>query len=132
MENKEKTFRYTYSASEQAEVERIRDKYLPQQEDKMAQLRALDQGVSRKAASWAVGLGILGTLIMGTGMSLTMSELGQILGAYQKYAMIIGVAIGLLGIVLVALAYPVYHRVLTRERARIAPQILRLTDELMQ
>ena len=132
MENKDETFRYTYSAKEQAEVAHIRDKYLPQKEDKMAQLRALDQSVSRKAAGWGIGLGVLGSLIMGTGMSLTMSELSLILGAYQKYAMVIGVAIGLLGIALVALAYPVYHRVLAKERARVAPQILRLTDELMQ
>ena len=49
-----------------------------------------------------------------------------------EYALVIGVAIGLVGMIMVALAYPVYNRVLKKERERIAPQILRLTDELMK
>ena len=66
---------------------------------------------------------------MGTGMSLAMTELGAALG---NLAMILGTLIGIAGMLLVALAYPVYNRVLKTERQRIAPEILRLTDELLK
>ncbi|MBQ8909619.1 MAG: hypothetical protein IJY91_01110 [Oscillospiraceae bacterium] len=132
MDNKEETFQYTYSAKEQAEVARIRKKYLPSEEDKMEQLRKLDHSASQKAQAWAIALGIIGALILGSGMSLFMSDLGEWLGSYQNLSMIIGIIIGVIGLVLVALAYPVYNRILKKERQRIAPEILRLTDELMK
>lgn len=128
MENKE-SFSYTYSAAQQQEVENIRKKYLPQQEDKMAQLRRLHNSASQKATAWAIVLGTVGTLLLGTGMSLTMTELGTLL---SSLAMAAGVGVGLVGIVLVALAYPLYNRILKKERQRIAPEILRLTDELLK
>lgn len=131
MENNE-GFSYTYSAAQQAEVERIRKKYMPQEGDKMARLRRLDQSASRKATAWAIALGVIGALILGTGMSLIMTDLGQLLGLSPEAAMLVGVPAGLAGMVLTALAYPVYHRVLKKERARIAPEVLRLTEELMQ
>lgn len=129
MENKEETFQYTYSAEEQSEVQQIREKYLPREENKMEQLRRLDRSVVQKAQVWAMSLGIIGTLILGTGMSLFMTELGAALG---QLAMVMGIVIGVAGMVLVALAYPVYNGVLKRERERIAPEILRLTEELLK
>ena len=129
MENREETFRYTYSAKEQSEVEAIRKKYLPPEENKMEQLRKLDRSATGKAQAWAIALGIIGTLILGTGMSLCMTELSGFLGGT---AMFIGIPVGLVGIVLVALAYPVYNRILKKERQRIAPEVLRLTEELMK
>ena len=45
--------------------------------------------------------------------------------------MLIGILIGLVGMVLVAFAYPLYNRVLRKEREKIAPEILRLSDELL-
>lgn len=131
MENNE-GFSYTYPAAQQAEVERIRKKYMPQEEDKMARLRRLDQSAYRKATAWAIALGVIGALILGTGMSLIMTDLGQLLGLSPEAAMLVGVPAGLAGMVLTALAYPVYHRVLKKERARIAPEVLQLTEELMQ
>lgn len=129
MDNREDTFQYTYSAKEQAELEKIRKKYLPPEEDKMEQLRRLDRSVYKKAQAWSLVLGIVGTLILGTGMSLAMSDFGQVLGAG---AMPVGIVIGVVGLVLLALAYPVYNRIVKKERQRIAPEILRLTDELMK
>ena len=129
MDNREETFRYTYSAKEQSEVEAIRKKYLPPEENKMEQLRKLDRSATGKAQAWAIALGIIGTLILGTGMSLCMTELSGFLGGT---AMFIGVPVGLVGIVLVALAYPVYNKILKKERQRIAPEVLRLTEELMK
>lgn len=129
MDNREETFRYTYSAKEQSEVEAIRKKYLPPEENKMEQLRKLDRSATGKAQAWAIALGVIGTLILGTGMSLCMTELSGFLGGT---AMFIGIPVGLVGIVLVALAYPVYNRILKKERQRIAPEVLRLTEELMK
>ena len=128
MENNE-SFSYTYSAEQQQEIQQIRKKYLPPEENKMEQLRRLHHSATSKAQARSIALGTVGALILGTGMSLCMTELGAFLGIY---AMILGIAIGLVGMVLVALAYPTYNHVLKKERARIAPEILRLTDELMK
>ena len=123
------SFDYTYCAAQQQEVENIRKKYLPKEEDKMEQLRKLHAIPTRKAQAAALSVGILGTLILGTGMSLCMTDLSGFLGGT---AMLIGIPVGLLGLVLAALAYPLYNRVLTKQREKIAPEILRLTDELLR
>lgn len=127
MENN--SFEYTYSAERQQEIEAIRKKYLPKEEDKMEQLRRLHSIPTQKAQAASIAIGVLGTLILGTGMSLCMTELGAALG---HLAMVIGILVGLFGLVMVALAYPVYNIVLRKERQRIAPEILRLSDELLQ
>ena len=131
MENIE-SFRYTYSAKEQEEIKAIRKKYAVQEqtEDKMAQLRRLDAGVYSKATTAALVVGIIGALIMGMGMSLIMTEIGAFLGTVM--AMIVGIVLGVIGIILVCLAYPLYNRTLKKEREKIAPEIFRLTDELMK
>ena len=128
MENKE-GFNFTYSAAQQQEVENIRKKYLPKEEDKMEQLRKLHAIPTQKAQAASLAVGIIGALIMGTGMSLAMTEIGVALGSL---AMIIGIVVGVVGMVLVALAYPLYNRVLKKQREKIAPEILRLTDELLK
>lgn len=135
MENREKeTFRYTYSAKEQAEIQNIRKKYetTTEQEDKMAQLRRLDASVSSKATVVALVVGIIGTLIMGLGMSLAMSDLSEMLGIQRDVGMLFGIVIGVVGMVPVCLAYPLYNRTIKKEREKIAPEILRLSDELMK
>ena len=128
MENKE-GFSFTYSAEQQKEIEAIRKKYLPKEEDKMEQLRKLHAIPTQKAQAASLAVGIIGALIMGTGMSIAMTDIGSALGSL---AMVIGIAIGIVGMALVALAYPLYNRVLKKQREKIAPEILRLTDELMK
>ena len=122
-------FEYTYSAKRQQEVEEIRKAYLPKEEDKVEQLRRLHAIPTQKAQAASLAVGIIGALILGTGMSLCMTELGAALG---RLAIIIGVAVGLVGIVLVAVAYPMFNWVLRKERAKIAPEILRLSDDLLK
>ena len=128
MDNQQ-SFEYTYSAQQRQEIEQIRKKYLAPEEDKMAQLRKLHNSASRKAKIWSITIGIIGCLVMGTGMSLCMTELSGFLGGT---AMFVGIPVGVVGMILVALAYPIYNRVLKKERARIAPRILQLTDELLK
>ena len=123
------SFEYTYSAQRQQEVEEIRKIYLPKEEDRMEQLRKLHSIPTKKAQTASIAIGVVGALILGTGMSLCMTELGAVLG---RLAMIIGITVGLAGMVLVALAYPVYNRVLKKQRKIIAPEILHLSDELLK
>ena len=129
MDDRNDTFHYTYSAGKQEEIRRIRKKYAAPEENKMEQLRRLDGQATQKAQTRAIALGVTGALLLGTGMSLAMTEMS---GLAEAAAMLLGIPIGLAGIVLVALAYPVYQRVLKKERQRIAPEILRLSDELLQ
>lgn len=128
MENNQ-SFEYTYSAQRQQEIEAIREKYLPKEEDKMAKLRRLHSIPTQKAQAASIAIGVTGTLTLGTGMSLCMTELGAALG---YLAMMIGILVGILGLVMVALAYPLYHSVKRKERQRIAPEILRLSEELLK
>jgi hypothetical protein len=128
MEHNEE-FRFTYSARQHSEVEAIRQKYLPRETDKLEQLRSLHRIPTRKARAASVTAGVAGALIMGTGMSLTMTDIGAALGSL---AMGIGITVGLVGMALVSLAYPLYKRVLKKQREHIAPEILRLSDELLK
>jgi uncharacterized oligopeptide transporter (OPT) family protein len=132
MENK--SFNYTYSAKEQEEIKAIRKKYAVQEqaEDKMAQLRRLDAGVTQKAQAISLIFGVIGALILGMGMSLAMTDIGKMIGLVGGMAMLVGILIGIVGIVLISAAYPIYNFIIKKERERIAPEIIRLTDELMK
>lgn len=128
MEDKE-SFKMTYSAKQQEEIRSIRQKFVPKEESKMDRLRALDARVTQKATMVSILAGVIGALILGAGMSLILSDFGAALGAA---ALPMGIVVGSVGIVLVALAYPLYHCTLKKEQEKIAPQILQLTDELMK
>ena len=124
MENNE-TFEYTYSAPEQEEVRRIREKYLPKdaRETKLEQLRQLDASVTRKGTYASILLGFASSLVLGLGMSCCMVWEG---------VFVLGIIIGVAGMAGIALAYPLYGHLVKKEKARLAPQILKLTEELMQ
>lgn len=124
------SFNYAYSASEQAEIERIKNKYMPQKEGKLETLRRLDESASSRATMWALILGITGTIIMGAGMSLVMTDLYKALSMSPALALALGVSVGLVGMVISIIAYPVYNIVLAKMRRKIAPEILRLAEEL--
>ncbi len=131
MDNKEKdAFSYTYSAKQREEIESIRRKYSPTEENKLERLRRLDASVTKAATSRAVTVGVAGALIMGAGMSLAMTDIGSVLGLGNG-SMIVGIVVGVIGIALVSAAYGVYVRTVKRMRKRIAPEILRLSEELM-
>lgn len=125
MENTNNTFEYTYSADRQREIERIRKKYLPKEEDKLETLRRLDRDAEKPGTIISIIIGILGTLIMGAGMSMTMVGNGAVLFA-------VGIILGIIGIGILAAAYPVYIIVTKRHRAKVAEQILALTEELSE
>ena len=132
--NENNGFQYTYSAKEQAELKRIRDKYSAptEVEDKMARLRRLDASVTNTAQAVALVFGVIGTLILGFGMSLVMTELAESLGISGDAAMAIGIIVGIVGGILASLAYPIYNAIVKAKRKKLAPEIIRLADELMK
>ena len=132
--NENNGFQYTYSAKEQAELKRIRDRYTAptEAEDKMARLRRLDASVTNTAQAVALVFGIIGALILGFGMSLIMTDFSEILGIGETMAMVIGIPVGIVGGILASLAYPIYNAIVKAKRKKIAPEIIRLTDELMK
>ena len=120
-------FEYNYSAKQQEEVDAIKRKYLPQEEkakelSKLDELKKLDKKVEMTATLWSIVVGVIGTLIFGAGMSLIM--------AFETAMYTAGILSGILGIAGMALALPVYRRVLKKQREKAAPKILALTEEL--
>ena len=120
----ETKFEYTYSAKQQKEIENIRKKYLPKEEDKMETLRRLDRSTETRGVIAALVLGIIGSLLLGVGMCCTMvwnTGIGMFVG---------GILIGLVGMAVAGAAYPLYKKITADERAKIADQIIALSNEL--
>ncbi len=115
------SFEYTYSAPEQEELRRIREKYIPRAESNLEKARRLDASVHQKAAYRSILVGVLGTLVMGGGMSMCL--------VWTDTLLIPGIAVGIAGMLMMAAALPVYHRTLEKERQLVAPEILRLTQD---
>ena len=118
------SFTYNYSAERQSEIDAIRKKYLPpaEQENKLEQLRKLDASLTTGALTASMALGIAGVLIFGVGMCCFLVWRIWALGALLCVAGVIGM-----------LAAPVlYRRLVEKRRQQIAPEILRLTEELSQ
>lgn len=78
MEPNKDVFQYTYSAKQQEEIEAIRKKYLPPQEDKMEQLRRLDKSTTKKGTALSIVVGVAGCLLMGVGMCCSMVWMGNL------------------------------------------------------
>lgn len=123
-EMKTEEFQYTYSAEQQKEIADIRSKYLPKEEDKMEQLRQLDQSVTKKGTVMALVVGIASAMLLGIGMCCCM--------VWDKVWFVPGILIGLIGIAGIIAAYPIFTHITNKEKERLAPEILRLTEELMK
>lgn len=126
MDEKKEVFNYTYSAAQQKEIKGIREKYIQptQEEEKMERLRRLDRSVIKPGTIVSLIVGIVSVLIMGTGMSCVM--------VWGETLFIPGVIIGVIGIAGTAAAYPIYNRITKKQREKLAPEIIRLSDELMK
>ena len=118
------TFEYTYSSERQKEIEAIRRKYEPKAEDKMEQLRKLDRDTEKPGTIVSITIGVIGLLIFGAGLSLAM--------VWKETMLVVGVLVGLLGMILMASALPVYKIVTKKQREKVASQILALSEELMK
>lgn len=118
------TFTYNYSAGQQEEIKKIREKYVAREESKLEQLKRLDKSATKPGTVTALTVGIISTLIMGFGMCCTM--------VWAETMFIPGIIIGVAGIGGIIMAYPVYSYITRMRRKKIAPEILRLTEELMK
>ena len=120
------TFRYSYSSSLQEELKDIKKKYAgqpeSQEEDQLELLRKLDKSSTRKSTIVSIAMGAAGCLTMGIGMCCTM--------VWAAAMFLPGIIIGVIGIAMMAAAYPVYVHITKRERARIAPQVLDILEKL--
>lgn len=123
MKQETNSFEYNYSAPLQVELQQIREKYLPKEETKLEQLHRLDASTTKKGQAISLSLGVLSVLALGIGMCCTMVWRGALFFP--------GILIGCIGLLGTVLAYPLYTHVTAQERERLAPEILRLTDELM-
>lgn len=122
MEHNKEPFEYTYSAKQQAEIEQIRRKYMPKEADKMELLRKLDRDVTKPGTIWSITIGMIGCLLFGIGMGCVM--------VWADTVFTLGIMVGILGIVILSVAYPVYKIITKKQREKIAEQILALSDEL--
>ena len=127
MQEKNEIFNYTYSASEQEEIKKIRDKYVPptKEETSIEKLRRLDESATKGAAVVSLIVGIISILLFGVGMCCTL------ISDWNNY-FVLGIAIGVVGIIGVIAAYPIYNYMVKRKRVKLAPEIIRLSDELMK
>ena len=120
MENSK--FEYTYSAKRQGEIEAIKKKYMKKEDDPFEQLRNLDKRAERPGTMLGIMSGILGTLLFGLGMSFCL--------VWQLYMP--GIIAGFLGTILIGMAYPLYKKITKREREKLAPQVLSLSEDLLK
>ena len=118
------SFTYHYSAERQSEIDAIRKKYLPpaEQENKLEQLRKLDASLTTGALTVSMALGITSILVFGVGMCCFL--------VWRLWAL--GTLLCVLGVLGMLLAPVLYRRLVEKRRQQIAPEILRLTEELSQ
>lgn len=109
-------------------VQKIRTQYTEKQHTELDELRALDRKVKMSANTFAYGFGAVSALTMGSGMSLIMTDIGQTIGMASP--MTPGIVIGLVGMVMAIVNYPIYNGILTRRRKKYAQQIIALSDRL--
>ena len=122
--NEKEVFEFTYSAKQQEEIEKIRNKYLPKQESKMEQLKKLDKSAEKPGTIVAMVFGVIGSLVMGTGMCCTM------VWNTSLAVFVVGIVIGLIGMAVAGVAYPLYVSITKKQRAKIADQVLKLSEEI--
>ncbi len=124
--NSKEDFNYSYSASVQEEIEQIRKKYVEEkvsdEEIILKKIRKLDSSVTSKGTIVSIVVGVVCALIMGLGMSMCM--------VWTETLFIPGIIVGVIGMAGVIAAYPLYAYVTKKEKEKVAPEIIRLTDKL--
>ena len=110
-------------------VQKIRTEYTEKEHTQLDELKALDTKVKRPANVFAYIFGSIGAVIMGSGMSLVMTDIGSMIGV--NYAMVPGIVIGIAGLVITIMNYPIYKRVLASRRKKYADQIMKISEAIM-
>ena len=110
-------------------VQKIRTQYTEKEHTQLDALKELDAKVKRPANVFAYIFGSISAIIMGSGMSLVMTDIGTTLGIAD--AMIPGIAIGIIGMLMAIVNYPIYKGFLGSRRNKYADQIMKLSDKIM-
>lgn len=107
-------------------VKNIRADYEAKTEKQQSieKLLALDSKVKNPALIFALVFGIIASLILGTGMSLAMKVIGD--------AMVVGIIVGVVGIIMAAVNYPIYKSILTSRKNKYASQVLELSNAILE
>jgi len=123
------TFSYKYSSAENNEVQEIRNRYTAKERTKLDELKELDRKVKKPANIFSYIFGIIGAIIMGSGMSLVMTDIGAQIG--MKSTMLYGIIIGVIGMVIAVINYPIHKNILNSRRRKYADRIIALSDEII-
>ena len=110
-------------------AQRIRAQYMEKETGELDELRELDSKVKRPANIFAYAFGSVSALIMGSGMSLVMTEVGAKLG--MEKTIVPGIIIGVLGLGMALLTYPLYKKLLGSRKKKYGAEILSLSDKIM-
>lgn len=109
-------------------VQKIRTQYTEKEHTKLDELKELDKKVKAPANGFAYVFGSIGAIIMGSGMSFVMTDLGVALG--MNDTMVPGVVIGVIGLIMALINYPMYKKILGSRKEKYAEQIIALSDKL--
>ena len=109
-------------------VEKIRSQYTEKEHTDLDALKALDAKVKKPANVFGYTYGTIGTIVMGAGMSLVMTDIGALLGMAET--LVPGIAVGLVGMAMVLSTYPIYKKILNSRKKKYAAQILELSDRI--
>ena len=110
-------------------AQKIRTQYMEKQTTELDALRALDAKVKRPANVFAYVFGSISAIIMGAGMSLCMTDIGAMLGLGE--AMIPGIAVGVAGMIMALVNYPIYKGILGSRKKKYGAEILALSEKIM-
>lgn len=117
-------YNYTYTAQnvdERKEVERIRSAYISPEEDKLEQLRRLNAKVYQQGIVASMSVGIIGTLILGVGMTCVL--------VWEQ--MVLGIIVGVVGLAVLGIAYPLNNKLVNKRKAELGPEIIKLSNEIL-
>ena len=109
-------------------VEKIRSQYTEKEHTDLDALKALDAKVKKPANVFGYTYGTIGTIVMGAGMSLVMTDIGALLGMAET--LVPGIAVGLVGMAMALSTYPIYNKILNSRKKKYAAQILELSDRI--
>lgn len=111
-------------------VQKIRTQYVEKENTQLDNLKKLDAKVKKPANVFAYVFGSIAAIIMGSGMSLVMTEIGETVGIANP--MVIGIVIGVIGMLMAIVNYPVYKRILGSRRKKYADEIIALSDKIIK
>lgn len=109
-------------------VQKIRTQYTEREHTELDELKELDRKVKTPANVFGYVFGSISALIMGTGMSLVMTDIGATVGLENP--MLPGIVIGVVGMAMAIINYPIYQRILNSRRKRYAEKIIALSDKI--